>query len=72
MGKKWLKIGAISLGVVIILMIALPFIFKGRIVTTIQEQANANLNAKLHFSDVGLNLFRSFPNFSLQLDDFSI
>lgn len=72
MGKKWLKIGAISLGVVIILMIALPFIFKGRIVTTIQEQANANLNAKLHFSDVGLNLFRTFPNFSLQLDDFSI
>lgn len=72
MGKKWLKIAGISFGVLIILMIALPFIFKGKIVKTIQEQANANLNARLHFSDVGLDLFRSFPHFSLRLDDFSI
>lgn len=58
--------------VLIILMISLPFLFKGKIVRTIQEQANANLNARLHFSDVGLDLFRSFPHFSLRLDDFSI
>lgn len=70
--KKWIKITVVIVGFLLLLMIILPFIFKGKIVSTIQEQANANLNAKLHFSDVGLDLFRSFPNFSLRLDDFSI
>ncbi len=70
--KKWIKITGIIVGFLLLLLILLPFAFKGKIVSTIQEQANANLNAKLHFSDVGLDLFRSFPNFSLRLDDFSI
>jgi hypothetical protein len=72
MGKKILKISLITLGILLLLAIVLPFMFKGKIIAKVQEEANKNLNAKLHFEGVSLSLFRSFPNFSLSLDQLSI
>ncbi len=70
--KKSLKIGGITLLVLIVLLITLPFLFKDKIVSIVKTEVNKSLNAKVDFHDFGLSLFRNFPDFSLTIDDFSI
>jgi len=70
--KKALKISGIVFGVILLLLIILPFAFKGTIVKKIKEETNKSLNAKVDFNDFGLSLFRSFPNFSMSLEGLSV
>ncbi len=70
--KKILKISGITLGVLLILLIATPFLFKGKILEQVKKEVNKSLNAKVDWKDVDLTLFRSFPNFSLGLEDLSV
>jgi hypothetical protein len=70
--KKILKITGITFFFLLVLIILLPIIFKVTIVKKIKEEANKSINAKLDFKDWGLTLFRSFPNFSLELDSVTI
>ena len=64
------------LGVLIIIVIAaiflLPVIFKDEIIVRAQTEINENLNAKVEFSDISLSLFRSFPDFSLSIEDIKV
>ena len=57
----------IFLGLIIGALIAIPYFFKDEILTKVQEEINKNVNAEVSFEDVGLSLFRSFPDFSLRL-----
>ncbi len=62
-------------GIVIVLLIgiiALPFIFKDEIKEVVKNATNNSVNAQVDFSDVGLSLFSSFPNLSVSVDDLSI
>ncbi|HVO76238.1 MAG TPA: AsmA-like C-terminal region-containing protein [Ignavibacteriaceae bacterium] len=70
--KKFFKITGIVILVIILLMILLPFLFKGKIIEIVKKQANKNLNATLNFEDAGLNFFSSFPDLTLTLDELSI
>ncbi|MEO6883291.1 MAG: AsmA-like C-terminal region-containing protein [Bacteroidia bacterium] len=70
--KKILKWAGISFLVLILILAALPFLFKGKIVKMIKEQANENLNAKINFGDFDLTLLSSFPDFKLSVDSVSV
>jgi uncharacterized protein YpmB len=70
--KKLLKWTGIVLTVLILLLVAAPFLFKDKIVAKIKEAANSSLNATLDFKDVDLSLIRNFPNLSLRLEGLSI
>lgn len=70
--KKILKISAVTLLVLLVLIIALPFLFKDKIVTKIKEEANKSLNAKLDFGEFDLTLIRSFPDFKFTINKLSI
>lgn len=70
--KKTLKISGISLGVFLLILIALPFLFKGKIIEQVKKEINKTVNAKVDWTDVDLTLFRSFPNFSLGLENLSV
>ncbi|MFN8258835.1 MAG: AsmA-like C-terminal region-containing protein [Bacteroidales bacterium] len=70
--KKFLKITGITLVLVFILLLVLPILFKGKIIQVVKEQADANLNAKLEFSDLSLSLIRNFPSLSLKIDNLSL
>jgi len=70
--KKTLKITGIILVVIIAFLIAFPFLFKGKIIKTINKEANNNLNAVLHFDDAHLSLLRDFPNFNLRIYNLSL
>lgn len=71
--KKFLKITGITLLVLILALIAVPFLFKGKIIERVKLEANKKLNAKVNFSDnVGISIFKSFPKLTLTLNDVSI
>lgn len=70
--KKALKIIGISLLVIIMLLIAVPFVFQSQIKDMVKKFINQNVNAKVEFSDVSLSLFRNFPNANVQVSDLVI
>lgn len=66
---KWFGIVLLLL---LVLIISAPFLFKNQIVQFVKDTANKELNAKVNFGDFDLSLFRSFPDFSLSVDNVSI
>lgn len=66
------KILGIFVGLLIILAIVLPLIFKKQIVNAVKTEINKNLNATVDFKDYHLSLFRNFPDFSLGLDHVTV
>jgi hypothetical protein len=70
---KFLKVFLISLVILIGLLVAAPFMFKGKIVGLIKDQANANLNAIVNFDeDIDISLIRSFPQLSIGIKNLSV
>jgi len=49
--KKALKITGISFLALLLIIIALPFIFKGKIIELVKTETNNMLNAKVDFGD---------------------
>ncbi|MCW3075465.1 MAG: hypothetical protein JWO32_74 [Bacteroidetes bacterium] len=70
--RRILKWSGITLLIIIILLIAAPFIFKDKIVAIVKEQANKNLNAKVDFGDFDLSLITSFPDFRFKIKNVSV
>lgn len=70
--KKKIEIVLIVLGFLLMAMIILPYAFKGKVKSIVQKQANKNLNAKVSFSDLSLNLFANFPNMTATLSDLTV
>lgn len=56
----------------IVLLVAAPFIFKDKIVAVVKEETNAALNAKVDFGDFDLSLFSSFPDFRFKIQNVSV
>ena len=70
--KKILKIFFITLLVLIGLLFATPYIFKGKIVSLVKKEINKKLNAKVDFKDVDISFFRHFPKVSVGLDELQV
>ncbi|MDN3664469.1 AsmA-like C-terminal region-containing protein [Algibacter miyuki] len=70
--KKVLKIAGITALTLIILLIALPFVFQGKIQGMVKQFINENLNANVEFSDVSLSFIRSFPEAQVNINDLVI
>src|SRR5437879_3914951 len=70
--KKILKWLGIVLLLLILFIIAVPFIFKGKIIAIAKEEANKQLNAKVDFGEFDLTALSSFPNLSLTIDKISV
>lgn len=70
--KKALKVTGISLLIVVLLLIAVPFVFQSQIKGMVKTFINENLNAKVEFSDVNLSLLKSFPKAHVTVSDLVI
>ena len=68
--KKLIKITATILAVMLVLLIALPFAFKGKIETIIKEEGNKMLNATFDFDNLDISLISQFPSASITLEGF--
>jgi hypothetical protein len=70
--KKALKIIGIILLVFTLILVATPFIFKGKIKELVLKSINKNVDAVVAFEDVDLSLFKNFPKATVIIDDLSI
>ncbi|MDF2451539.1 MAG: hypothetical protein K0S26_1043, partial [Bacteroidota bacterium] len=70
--KRILKWTGISFLILLILVIAAPFIFKDKLVQIVKDEANKSLNAKVDFGDFDLTLFSSFPDFRFKIQNVSV
>lgn len=70
--RRIMKWSGISLLLIIVLLIAAPFIFKDKIIAIVKEEANNNLNAKVDFGEFDLTLFSSFPDFRFKINKVSV
>lgn len=70
--KKILKRIGIGLLVLIALLIAIPYLFKGQIMSKVKAELNKSLNAKVDFKDVDISLFRRFPRLAVALEELHI
>jgi len=70
--KTFFKILGVLIVLLIVLALILPFIFKGKITDLAKEEINKSVNATVDFSSINLSLIKSFPNFSLGIDDLTV
>ena len=47
--KKGLKITGVTVAVILVFMLVLPFMFKDKVIIIVKKEANEMLNAKLDF-----------------------
>lgn len=67
--EKSLKIAAIIVGVVIILMLLLSFVFQGKTAGIVETESNKMLNAQFGFKKLNISLFHNFPRIPATLED---
>lgn len=70
--KKAFKIIGLSILIIIVLLLAIPFAFESQIKDMVKNYINQNLNAHVEFSDVNLSLIKSFPKANVTIEDFTI
>ncbi len=71
--KKWgIRIAA-TLGILFLILLILPFAFKGKILTKIKESTNNSVNANITFDDdISLSLIRNFPHISVGINNLKV
>lgn len=70
--KRVLKIGGISLLVILLLLAVLPFLFKDKVKEAVISEVNDMLNAELYMGDLSMNFFTNFPNASVSIENFGV
>lgn len=67
----------LSIAILFVLLIAsavfLPYLFKDKIIEAVRTEANKSLKAELNFNpNIGINVFKSFPNLNISFKDLSL
>ncbi len=70
--KKTIKGLGIFILVIIIALIATPFIFKDKIKTIVLKTINENVDATVAFNEVDLSLLKNFPKASITINNLNI
>lgn len=70
--KKFIKILALLLVLVVASLFVLPFVFKDKIIGLAKEEINKNINAKVEFGEMDLSILNSFPNLSFSIENLSV
>ncbi|NMH27477.1 AsmA family protein [Flavobacterium silvaticum] len=70
--KKILKWTGITILVLIIILVAAPYLFKDKIREMVVSSINKNLDATVAVEDVGLSLFSAFPMADVQIEKISV
>jgi len=70
--KKLFKILGITLLLLLIAIILLPIVFKGKIVELVKEETNSMLNAKVDFGEFDMGLISTFPNFNFEIENVKV
>ena len=56
----------------IVAIVALPLLFRDRIIERVKTEVNQTVEARVNWRDADLSIFGDFPNLTLRLDDLSV
>lgn len=70
--KKILKILGGLIVLLVLAVILLPFMFKGKVLDMVLGEANKQLNAKVELADLNLSLFENFPDFTITIEGIKV
>jgi uncharacterized protein involved in outer membrane biogenesis len=70
--KKLLRIAGITVGILLLLALILPFLFKDKLVRIARAEINKTLTAQVDFKSVDISFFRRFPRVSVRLQDLTV
>ncbi|MDR1553455.1 MAG: AsmA family protein [Prevotellaceae bacterium] len=70
--KIILKSLAILIAVLILIIITVPTLFRGKIESAAKKIINENVNAQVDFNNLKITIFRTFPNVTVSLENISI
>ncbi|KAB8152423.1 AsmA family protein [Kordia sp. TARA_039_SRF] len=70
--KKILKRTGIAFLILLIALIATPYLFKDKIIAMVKDSINESINARVDFADADLSFFRNFPKASIVLEDVKV
>lgn len=70
--KRILKVVGILLLVLVIVAVASPFLFKGKLEDLLKKSINENLNATVSWETLDISFLSSFPKASVSLNDFMV
>ena len=70
--RRTLKITGITLGVLLLLIILIPILFGDQIKEAVKDYINEEVNAEVYFEDIGISVFKNFPNITVTLDNFGV
>ncbi len=60
------------IAVLLLLLLVMPYAFRGTIEERVKTQVNKTVDAKVDWHDLGLGFFRNFPNLTLTLDGLTV
>jgi osmotically-inducible protein OsmY len=72
MARKILIVFAVLIVLLFGAALIVPIVFKDKIVAKVKTEINKNVNAQVDFGDFSISVFRSFPDLSLNVQDFII
>ncbi|MGQ1890553.1 AsmA family protein [Thermophagus sp. OGC60D27] len=70
--KRFLQIIGGIIGLILLLLLIIPSLFKGKIEQKVVDVINDNITATVSFDKFSLSMFRHFPNLSMGLDGLTI
>ncbi len=70
--RRALRVTGALLGLILLALILIPLLFGDQIKTAVKDYLNDELNATVYFEDVGVSVFRDFPDITVSLDQFGV
>lgn len=74
--NKWLKRILLTLGILIVLLLAaaviLPIVFKDKIEAAVKAQVNKSINAEVDWGAWSISLLKNFPDLSVEVNDIRV
>ncbi|HWR99292.1 MAG TPA: AsmA family protein [Prolixibacteraceae bacterium] len=70
--KKILQLAGAVVVALILAVILIPVVFKGKIISSVKQMANETLLARLDFKEAEVSLFSSFPQLEVRLKELTI
>src|ERR1039457_1526676 len=70
--KKTIKILFITILVLCVAVVSIPFLFKAKIKTKLLAEIDKNINAQVNFSELSFSSFKKFPHFTITLHDATV
>lgn len=70
--KRFLVILSAAIIFIILLMILVPYAFRGKLAEIVKEEANNYVKADVDFSGITISLFREFPGVYLAVEDLTV